>query len=353
MTPLCLSPARQLGAGLDSADPESEHFDGSVNDAFIAVFGLSPARRSEFASGAGVSLPSSRRSVLKRRRVLHDESSADDGFGEALSLSLRVQSQAQLLLDSLGHVRSPAGDVGPLHAKEVGGAGWCFFKAFFDQLGSDAVRNSRILAAFALVETARRREEFAPTVAGEEETAGSPFEFGEALEVQEGRRSLRRAWRGYAGVADWLSPFAVRVLDKFEGVLSGDLSDPRRYAEQQEMLALVQVCGLEVLIVEGGDTPGSPLRTKLYPSEGNLDVALPKLRGGVLDMVFVHYDTDTWQHYRSVCFAGARPWMVSEAVRRRVETLIASCSICGAILRGERDTARTLMLSLLDPLDLT
>ena len=45
--------------------------------------------------------------------------------------------------------------------------------------------------------------------------------------------------------------------------------------------------------------------------------------------------------------------MVSEAVRRRVETLIASCFICGAILRGERDTARTLMLSLLDPLDLT
>ena len=88
-------------------------------------------------------------------------------------------------------------------------------------------------------------------------------------------------------------------------------------------------------------------------SNWKLDVALPKLRGGVLDMVFVHYDTDTWQHYRSVCFAGARPWMVSEAVRRRVETLIASCSICGAILRGERDTARTLMLSLLDPLDLT
>ena len=208
------------------------------------------------------------------------------------------------------------------------------------------------MAAFALVETARRREEFAPTVVGEEETAGSPFEFGEALELQAGRRALRRAWRGYVGVADWLSPFAVRVLDKFEGVLSGDLIDSRRYAEQQEMLALVQVCGLEVLIVEGGDTPDSPLRTKLYPSDGNLDVALPKLRGGVLDMVFVHYDAETWQHYRSVCFADARPWMVSEAVRRRVGTLIASCPICGAILSGQRDTARMLMLSLLDPLHL-
>ena len=215
------------------------------------------------------------------------------------------------------------------------------------------MRGSRVLCAVALVETARRREEFAPTVAGEQETAGSPFESGGSLELQAGRRSSRRVRRGYVGVADWLSPFAVRVLDKFEGVLSGDLSDPRRYAEQQDMLALVQVCGLEVLIVEGGDTPGSALRTKLYPSGGDLGVALPKLRGGVLDMVFVHYDAETWQHYRSVCFAGTGPWVVSEAVRRRVETLIASCSICDAILRGERDTARTLMLSLLDPLDLT
>ena len=70
-------------------------------------------------------------------------------------------------------------------------------------------------------------------------------------------------------------------------------------------------------------------------------------------MVLVHCDADTWRHYRSVCFAGAGPWVVSEAVRRRVETLIASCSICDDILRGERDTARTLMFSLLDPFDLT
>ena len=293
MSPLGLSPPRELSVALDPADPQSEHFDGGVGDALVAVLGLSPARRSEFASGAGVSLQSLRRSVLKRRRVLHGESSADEAVGEAVPLGLRVQSQAQLMLDSLGHVRGPAGDVGSLHAKEVGGAGWCFFQAFFDQLGSDAVGNSSILAAFALVETARRREEFAPTVVGAEETAGSSFEFGEALELQAGRRALRRAWRGSAGVADWLSPFAVRVLGKFEGVLSGDLVDSRRYAEQREMLALVQVCGLEILIVEGGGTPDSPLRTKLYPSDGNLDVALPKLRGGVLDMVFVHYDAET------------------------------------------------------------
>ena len=65
----------------------------------------------------------------------------------------------------------------------------------------------------------------------------------------------------------------MRVLAKFEGVPSGDFSDQRRYAAKQSMFALVQGCGLEVLIVEGGEIPGSALRAKLCPSEGDLGVA--------------------------------------------------------------------------------
>jgi hypothetical protein len=63
--------------------------------------------------------------MLKRRRVLDVEGFVDGGADEGpeLSLDLRVQSQAQLLLGSFGHVQSPAGEVGPLHAKEVGVGG--------------------------------------------------------------------------------------------------------------------------------------------------------------------------------------------------------------------------------------
>ena len=269
--------------------------------------------------------------------------SGEESSGEEVSLDLLVQSQAQLLLDSLGHVQSPAGVVGPLHAKDVGGGGWCFFRAFVDQLGSDVVRGFRVLAAFALAETAKRRLDFAHSV------AGSLYELAEPLEVQDGRRALKRAWRGYAGVADALGPFEVGVLDKFEGVIAGDLSDERRYADMHEMLALVQACDMQLLLVEGADVPGAALRTKVYPSDANLDAAAPMLRSGGLDMVFVRYEATAWMHYRSVSFADGRPWRVGEGLRRRVEARVAACPVCEALGRRDIGLARALMLSLLDP----
>ena len=158
------------------------------------------------------------------------------------------------------------------------------------------------------------------------------------------------AWRGYVGVADTLGPFDVQALDRFEGVLSGDLCDLRRYAGGQEMLAIVQRCSMELLVVEGADAPGVAIRSEVYPSGGNIDAAVPKLRDGVLDMVFVRYESGDWQHYQSVCFPDARPWRVGADLRGRVEALVAACHICGALFRGERDTARTLMFALLEPL---
>jgi hypothetical protein len=283
--------------------------------------------------------------LLKRPKVRRSDVADDGDSGEKVSLDVRVESQAQLLLDSLGHVQSPAGTVGPLHAKEVGGGGWCFFKAFADQLGSSSFRGIRCLATLALVEVAKRREEFAHTV------PGSLFDLAEPPEVQAGRRALRLCHRCYADVVDTMTPFEVMLLDKFEGVLSGDLLDERRYADMYEMLALVRVCELELLLVEGADAPGAEnMRTRVYPSDGNLDAAVPKLRSGTLDMVFVRYEAGSWQHFRSVCFADGRPWRVSDEIRRRVEARIAACGVCRAVASGERDMARTLMLSLLGPL---
>ena len=326
---------------------------GAMIDALIESLGLSPLARGQGGaatpSGDAASVPDAApsfaglaTSLLKRRRA--DDLGAGGSGDEALPLSVQQESQAQLLLDSLGHVRSPAGARGALHAKDVGGGGWCFFKAFADQLGSDVVRGFRALAALALVEVVRRRAEFAHTV------PGSLFALAEPPEVQAARRALKASHRCYAGIAEALSPFEAMVLDKFEGVLRGDLRDARRYAEMYEMLALVQSCGLELLLVEGADVPGAPaMRTRVYPSEEGLESAVPRLRGGCVDLVFVRYEAGSWQHYRSVCFADGRPWRLAEAARRRVEGRLSACDICAAVSRGRRDEARALMLSLVGP----
>ena len=85
----------------------------------------------------------------------------------------------------------------------------------------------------------------------------------------------------------------------------------------------------------------------MYPSEDGLDAAVPKLRSGSLDMVFVRYEAHAWMHYRSVCFSDGRPWRVSEDTRLRVDALVAACPVCRALLQGEVDTARMLLVSLL------
>ena len=113
------------------------------------------------------------------------------------------------------------------------------------------------------------------------------------------------------------------------------------------MIALVRSCAVELLVVEGADDPAAPARTKVHPSEDGLDAAVPKLRSGSLDMVFVRYEAHAWMHYRSVCFSDGRAWRVSEDTRLRVEALVAACPVCRALLQGEVDTARMLLVSLL------
>ena len=62
-----------------------------------------------------------------------------------------------------------------------------------------------------------------------------------------------------------------------------------------------------------------------------------------------------WRHLAALPFCVFRGRTPLDGGRSRpasAETLIASCSICGAILNPQRDTARMLMLSLLGPLHL-
>ena len=55
-------------------------------------------------------------------------------------------------------------------------------------------------------------------------------------------------------------------LDKFEGVLSGDMLESRRYADDFEVTALARECGLTFFVVEAGDADSCRgARSRLYP----------------------------------------------------------------------------------------
>ena len=77
-----------------------------------------------------------------------------------------AEEHAAALLLSFQVVRSPSGVGGVLRPKDVGGGGWCFFKAFYDQLGSSVVPGFKYLVVLALEALAERHEEFALSVPG-------------------------------------------------------------------------------------------------------------------------------------------------------------------------------------------
>ena len=247
-------------------------------------------------------------------------------------------------MDSFGIVRSPSGESGRLHGKDVGAGGWCFFKAFADQVCSQTVPDFRVFAVLALVQVARKRRVLAPAVVGVTD------EHAEALELLEARAALRHV-PAYAGVVDALGPFDCHVLDKFEGVIGGDMNFPRRYADEFEMLALLAPLGLELLIVEGADSPTAlarDQRSRLHPRGASLADALPLLRRGEVDLVFVRLDVPGFQHYESVCFIDGTPWCLGDDARQRVEAWHAACDVCGACRRGRFSEARAMLLSILE-----
>ena len=150
---------------------------------------------------------------------------------------------------------------------------------------------------------------------------------------------------------DSFGPFAVGLLDKFEGVLGGDLLDPRRYADHLGMHCLLESCGLQALVVDGsGVTMEACERlSRVQPGGATWAEAVPELRGGALDMVFARYDTPGWQHYRSVHFLGGGAWRISDEARARVAARFGACDVCQALVAGDVGLARGLMLSLLGP----
>ena len=119
------------------------------------------------------------------------------------------------------------------------------------------------------------------------------------------------------GVVERLTPFQCVVLDKFEGVVTGDLYDSRRYADDNDMQALFGPSGLEALVLESSDVTSSGVacRSQLHPSHELASVgrAADLLEAGALDMVLVRYELGAYLHYASVEFESGSPWRVDPA----------------------------------------
>ena len=153
------------------------------------------------------------------------------------------------------------------------------------------------------------------------------------------------------GVVDDLTPFECFVVDKLEGVISGDLFESRRYADDQDLQVLFELAGLEVLVLESNDVLASQAasRSRLYPSMeragGGRAEAL--LAAGALDMVFVRYELRSYIHYTSVEFECGTPWRVAVEKRAAFEQRYTASSACEALRRGYSDPPRMLVLSAL------
>ena len=152
-------------------------------------------------------------------------------------------------------------------------------------------------------------------------------------------------------VVDKLGPFECFVLDKLEGVISDDLFESRRYADDQDLQVLFELAGLEVLVLESNDLLASQgaSRSRLYPdmerASGGRAEAL--LAAGALDMVFVRYELRSYMHYTSVEFECGTPWRVAVEKRAVFEQRYTASSACEALGRGDMDLARMLVLSAL------
>ena len=221
-----------------------------------------------------------------------------------------------------------------------------FFAAFYDQLGSQVIPDPTFLAVLALEAMAGSQAEYAPFV--QDVDANDE----EARELHEARAALRDVPVFHdLDVVDGLTPFQCVVLDKFEGVLTGDLYDSRRYADDNDMQVLLGPAGLEVLVLESNDVVASEAgsRSRLYPSleRASAGRAAALLQAGALDMVFVRYELGSYLHYVSVEFDGGAPWHLDSTKRFALEERYRASGVCGAIRRGEYDVARMLVLSAL------
>ena len=134
-------------------------------------------------------------------------------------------------------------------------------------------------------------------------------------------------------------------------MITCDLYESRRHAEDHDLQALFGLASFEALVLESNDVVAADAgsRSRLYPSLESAGGGRAEnlLDAGALDMVFVRYELGAYLHYTSVRFEGGASWRVDRDKRVLLERRFLESDICEAIRRGDADLARMLVLSAL------
>ena len=270
---------------------------------------------------------------------VHDHQDLELASHESVAQDQRAQRRhddADLVLFSLGDITDSSGHEGSVTVDPVPGNGWCFFAACCRELGLDEVHYS-VLGCLSLTLLAMRKAEFSVFVG--EDIDGEAQ--GTAI-----RRDVISQVPVYATCLEDLSAFDLYVLDKFEGVISGDFSNERRYADNLEMKVFLQECGLQMAVLNSaGDDHSIELPSQRPWSPDTVS----SLQQGNIELLLVHYSEGAYLHYDAVCFEDGSSWQVSAEVRARVRTVLSACDTWTSLMEGDFDLARTLLLSALLP----
>ena len=97
-------------------------------------------------------------------------------------------------------------------------------------------------------------------------------------------------------------------------MITGDLYQSRRHADDHDLQALFGLASFEALVLESNDVvaAGAGSRSRLYPSLESASGGRAEnlLDAGALDMVFARYELGAYLHYTSVRFEGGASWRV-------------------------------------------
>ena len=318
----------------DNSDAEPEHLDEMLLDEALAVEDVADPELQQALR-------------LSRLSFAEEQSPDEDDFDLAVRESLaqnehaqRRNEDVQLLLFSLGNIKDRSGHSGSVTLDPIPGNGWCFFAACCHELGLDEV-DYRILGCLSLTLLAMHKVEFSVFV-------------GDDVEAEAQETAIRRDVISrvpiYSTCSDDLSAFDLYVLDKFEGVISGDLSTERRYADHLEMKVFLQECSLRMAVLNSaGDEHSMELPSQLPWSAATAS----SLQQGHFDLFLVHYSEGAYLHYDAVCFEDGNPWQVPAAVRSRVRDVLSACQTWASLMAQDYDLARALLLSaLMHPADI-
>ena len=143
------------------------------------------------------------------------------------------QTIASGVLLSLGDVRFPTGEDGPLNLVKIPGGGWCFYDAAARKLGVEDWGYAT-LDCIALPALSIQKVDFAAYAVEDGDECGT-------------QPSLKRSHRR----ADILD---VYVLDKLKGVLAKHFDAERRWADFPDIEALLTCLGLRALVLNPRDS---------------------------------------------------------------------------------------------------